>query len=51
MRKHFHPDGSGLFQDDSAPIHRARGPTEWFNEDENDVSDALAFTLARSQPN
>ncbi|XP_064175579.1 uncharacterized protein LOC135246018 [Anguilla rostrata] len=26
--KHFYPDGSGLFQDDSVPIHRARGVTE-----------------------
>ncbi len=41
MMKHFYPDGSGLFQDDSAPIHRARGLTEWFDEYENDVNHML----------
>lgn len=31
--KHFHPDGSGLFRDDSA-----HGVTEeWFDEDEKDA--------------
>ena len=41
MMKHFYPDGSGLFQDDNAPIHRARGVTEWFDEYENDVNHML----------
>ena len=31
------PDGGGLFQDDSAPIHRAQELTEWFDEYESDV--------------
>jgi len=33
-----YPDKSGLFQDDNAPIHSARGVTQWFDEHENDVS-------------
>ncbi len=37
----FYPDGSGLFQDDNAPIHRARGVTEYFSEYENDVNHML----------
>ena len=41
MMKPFHPDGSGLFQDDNAPIHRARGVTEWFEEYENQVNHIL----------
>ena len=41
MMKHFCPDVSGLFQDDNAPIHRARGVTEWFDEYENDVNHML----------
>ncbi len=41
MMKHFYPDGSGLFQDDNAPVHRARGVTEWFDEYENDVNHML----------
>ena len=41
MMKHFYPDGSGLFQDDNAPIHRARGVTEWFDEYGNDGNHML----------
>ncbi len=41
MMKYFYPDGSGLFQDDNAPIHRAGGVTEWFDENENDVNHML----------
>ncbi len=37
MMKHLYPDGSGLFQDDNAPIHRAGGVTEWFDVYENDA--------------
>jgi len=40
MMKHFYPDGSGL-QDDNAPIHRARGVTEWFDEFKNNVNHML----------
>ncbi len=41
MMKHFYPDGSGVFQDDNVPIHRARGVTEWFDEYENYVNHSL----------
>ncbi len=41
MMKHFYPDGSGLFQDDNAPIHRAQGVSEWSEEYENDVNHIL----------
>ena len=41
MMRHFYPDESGLFQDDNAPIQRARGVTEWFDEYENDVNHTL----------
>ena len=41
MMKHFYPEGSGFFQDGDAPIHRARGVTEWFDEYENDVNHML----------
>ena len=36
MVKHFYPSGSGLFQ--HAPIHRAQGVTECFDEYENNVN-------------
>lgn len=32
MMKHFYPYGSGLFNNDNAPINWARGITEGFNE-------------------
>lgn len=35
IMKHFYPDGSGLFQEVSAPIHRTRRVTDWFEEYEN----------------
>ncbi len=41
VMKHFYPDGSGLFQDNNAPVHRARGVTTWFDEHENDVNQML----------
>ncbi len=41
VMKHFYPDEIGLFQDDNAPIHRARGVTEWFDVYENDVNNLL----------
>ena len=31
----FYPDGSGLFQDDNAPIHWTQGITQWFDVYEN----------------
>lgn len=31
MKKHFYPDGSCLFQDDNAHIHREQGFTEYKN--------------------
>lgn len=37
MMTHFYPDGCGLFQTDSAPIHRVPGLSEWLDADENDV--------------
>lgn len=51
--KHFYPDGSGLLsQDDSAPIYRAHGLTEWFYEDGNDILiNTMVFTENRSEPN
>lgn len=36
--KQFYPDGSGLFQGIYAPIYRARGVTEWSDENENEVN-------------
>lgn len=36
VMKHFHPNGSGVFQDVNSGVHRARGVTEWFDEYEND---------------
>ena len=30
VMKHFYPDGSGLFQDDSGPVHRAPGVTGYW---------------------
>lgn len=47
MMKHFHPDGSGLFQDGNVPIYMAGGVTELF--DENDMNHAMAFTVTSSQ--
>lgn len=41
MMKQFYPDGSSHFQDDNAPIHRARGVSEWFDEFEKDVNHML----------
>ncbi len=41
MMKHFYPNGRGLFQDDSALVHRAQGVTEWFDEYENDGNHML----------
>lgn len=41
MMRHFYPDGSGLFQDDNAPLHRSQEVTQWFNENENDVNHML----------
>lgn len=29
--KHCYPDGSRIFQDDSAPNHKGRGLTAWMN--------------------
>lgn len=46
---HFYSDGSGLIQDDNVLIHKAVGPTEWFDEDENDVNHITVFTLNTSQ--
>lgn len=49
-----HPNGRGLFEDDSAPGHRAWGLTERCDEHKNDAAhhdDVLAFIVTRSQPN
>lgn len=37
IMKQFYPDGSGLFQDNSTPIHRAPRLTKWFDEDVNHI--------------
>lgn len=34
--KPFYPDGSDLFLGDKAPIHRALGVTDWFDEFDKD---------------
>lgn len=39
--KRFSPDRSGLFQDDPAPIHRAQGRMDRFNENESEVNHML----------
>lgn len=39
--KRFYPDGRGLILDDPVSIHKARGLTEWFDEDKNDVTHTL----------
>lgn len=36
--KHFYPDGSVLFRDDSAPIHRIQALIKWFDEHESDAN-------------
>lgn len=36
--KHFHPDGSGLSEDDPATTHKPQGLAECFNKDENGVN-------------
>lgn len=38
IMKHFYPNGSGLLQNYSSPIHRPWGLTEWFMEGKNDVN-------------
>lgn len=44
--KSFDPGGRGLFQNDPAHIHKARGIVERFDEDGNDVkSHTAAFTV------
>ena len=41
MLKHFYADGTGVLEDDNAPICRAWGVTEWFDEYENGVNHML----------
>lgn len=41
LRKPFYPGGCGLFQDDSAPLHRTRRLNEWLDEDEDDINPML----------
>lgn len=43
--KYFIHGGRGLFQDDSAPMYRAQGRTQWLAEDKNDVDDANSLHL------
>lgn len=43
LMKHFFPDGSDLFQDDSTPIYRTQELTECFDEFENDVNYMLSY--------
>lgn len=44
VMKHSYSDVLGLFQDGPAPIHRAWGLTEWFIENEIDVSHMLRIS-------
>ena len=37
MLQHFFPARRDVFQDDQAPIHRARVVTHWFDEHDTDV--------------
>ena len=39
--KHFYPDEGGLFLDENASIHQARGVTDWSDEYESDVNHML----------
>lgn len=41
VMKRVQSDGSSLFQDDGAPVRRARGVNERFDEYENDANHAL----------
>lgn len=50
LMKHVYPHGCGIFQEDSAPIHRAQGLAEWFDEEKNKwESYFMALTVTRSQ--
>lgn len=50
QRLTYVPDMCCFYQDDPAPIHRARGQTEWLDEDEYDINEYdMAFRLGRSK--
>lgn len=37
VMRHSYPNGTGLFQGDPKPLHRALVLSIWFEKDENDV--------------
>lgn len=45
IMQQFCPDGRGLFQVGSTPMHRARRPTEWFGGSELKIMGFLIFYL------
>lgn len=49
LMKHFYPDGRGLFQDYSAPIHGATGLIEWFVKYGNGVNPSWAPAVCGNQ--
>lgn len=46
----FYPDGRGLFQEDSTPIHRVQGFTEWSDQDEDICYDLYKHSIRQHFP-
>ena len=56
LRSHIHPmvqalfpDGDGMFQDDSAPIHTAHVVKSWYDEHESELEHGVATIISGSQ--